>query len=187
MISFQWQLGAFGSPGQSRDVERALTRAVARSGSDTIRALRVRSNQDIRQRKRLKVSRINKSLVLDFPANKSEMKGLIWRMRVGNAPTPVIELGARQTKKGVTFGINKGAKRSLIRGAFIATMRSGHRGVFVRRGRARLPVDEAFTTRVSDVFKDEGFAKTVFSKAMLRFDTSFARLLPLELAKIKRP
>lgn len=45
-------------------------------------------------------------------------------------PIPLIQYGARQTGKGVTVNVQKG--RKLIAGAFIATMPSGHKGVFVR-------------------------------------------------------
>lgn len=45
-------------------------------------------------------------------------------------PIPLIQYSARETSKGVTVNVQKG--RKLIAGAFIATMPSGHRGVFVR-------------------------------------------------------
>ena len=55
---------------------------------------------------------------------------------------PLVGFAARQTRRGVTYRLKKTGGRSLVRGAFIATMRSGHRGVFQRRGRARLPIAE---------------------------------------------
>lgn len=186
MLAFEWKLGAFGNPGQAKDVEKALIRAVSKAGGDAARTLRTAGTADVRSRKKLKLKTVRDQLVLDFPTNKSDMAALQWRMRVGNAPTRVIDLGARQTKAGVTFSVNAG-KRSFIRGAFIQTMSSGHTGVFFRRGKARLPIDEAFSTRVSDVFKDHEFIPGVFTKGMTKFKSSFDRLLPLEFAKIKRP
>lgn len=56
---------------------------------------------------------------------------------------------AKQTKKGVSVTVKKG-KRKLLRGHFIATMPSGHKGVFIRKetegGKraARLPIKERF-------------------------------------------
>lgn len=44
----------------------------------------------------------------------------------------VIELKAKKTTKGVTYMKAVGRKRVLIRHAFIATMKSGHKGVFGR-------------------------------------------------------
>lgn len=45
-------------------------------------------------------------------------------------PIPLIQYGARQTGRGVSVSVQKG--RKVIAGAFIATMRSGHVGVYVR-------------------------------------------------------
>lgn len=185
-LAFEWKLGAFGDPRQSRDLEKALIRAVSKAGGDAARTLRIAGTSDIRAKKKLKLRVIRNSLQLDFPVRKTSLDALSWKMRVGDAPVRVIDLGARQTKKGVTFSINSGT-RSLIAGAFISTMRSGHRGVFFRRTRARLPIAEAFTTRVSDVFKDHTFIPGVFEKAQMKFKSSFDRLLPLELGKIKKP
>ena len=46
---------------------------------------------------------------------------------------PIMTFGARQTKRGVTYKGRSGG-RQLIPGAFIATMPSGHVGVFKRTG-----------------------------------------------------
>lgn len=45
-------------------------------------------------------------------------------------PIPLVQFSARQTAKGVSVNVLNG--RKVIAGAFIATMPSGHRGVFVR-------------------------------------------------------
>lgn len=52
-------------------------------------------------------------------------------LRVKRKPTPLIDFDARQTKKGVSVKVQK--KRAVIEHAFIATMPTGHRGVFVRK------------------------------------------------------
>ena len=53
-------------------------------------------------------------------------------IRVRGARTPIINFSARQTRQGVRVKIRQS---KLIRGAFIATMPSGHRGVFWRSGK----------------------------------------------------
>jgi len=45
-------------------------------------------------------------------------------------PIPLVQYAARETARGVTVNVQKG--RKVIAGAFIGTMPSGHRGVFVR-------------------------------------------------------
>jgi hypothetical protein len=73
---------------------------------------------------------------------------------VGKRGIPFIKLGAKQGAKrsggGVT--VNVGTRRYLS--AFIATMPSGHEGVFQRRGKSRLPIDELRTRPIPDVFRD---------------------------------
>jgi hypothetical protein len=73
---------------------------------------------------------------------------------------PLIDFSARETRstrgkgRGVTAKMPGGAGK--YPHAFIATMRSGHRGVFQRQGRGRFPIYEL--TGVSIVFV---FAKHV--------------------------
>jgi hypothetical protein len=167
-------------------LERGLTRAVSRAGGDAIRAARVASSRSVRERKRMKLGRVNAALVLTFPkGSKQHIDDLVWRMDASGAPVPVADYPHRQTKRGVSVSINKG-RRVLLSGAFVATMRSGHVGVYRRRGAKRLPIDEVFTTRVSDVLKNDGLMERLHTRAQEVFSSSFARLLPLELAKTKR-
>lgn len=60
-------------------------------------------------------------------------------IRVRSDWISLYQLGARQTKKGVTV-----RGRGSYRSAFIAGMASGHAGVFKRTGTARLPIRELF-------------------------------------------
>lgn len=53
-------------------------------------------------------------------------------IRVKGARTPLISFGARQTKRGVSVKVRT---KKFIKGAFIATMPSGHKGVFWRTGK----------------------------------------------------
>lgn len=171
---------------EDRRVEKAVASALSKSGSKAIRSLKVESNREVRSKKRIKVKRINDSMPLQFPADKGDVDLLVWRMRVSGKALRVSDFSYRQTKKGVTFGLNTGGKRTLIKGAFVATMKSGHTGVFRRRGKARLPIDEAFGPRVSDVMKDVGVIPRVLFGAQTVFSREFERLLPIELAKVKR-
>lgn len=91
-------------------------------------------------------------------------------------PVPLIKYSARQTAKGVTVLVQKG--RKLIAGAFIATMPTGHQGVYVREANARhkrvghgskaswhaLPIRELFGPSVPD-----GMANPDVRDAVLAF------------------
>ena len=106
----------------------------------------------------LKVGTIKKGIRVKR-ATKSELRATI--IATGK-PIPLIEYGARQVAKGVSVNVLKG--RKVIAGAFIATMPSGHKGVFVREDGAKhkkvgqgkqaswhpLPIRELFGPSVLD-------------------------------------
>jgi len=179
---------------RDRKVEKAVARALSKSGTAAIRNVKVSSNRYIRARKRMMVKRVNDALPLTFPITKS-IDGMEWRMDVSGHAFRVSDFPYRQTKRGVTVTINTG-KRVLIHGAFVATMKSGHTGVFTRRGKVAerrgsrgqaLPIDEAFTTRITDVFHDTGMVSEVMFRAQTVFSREFERLLPYELKKVAKP
>jgi|SRR5581483_5356549 len=57
---------------------------------------------------------------------------------------------SRGKGRGVSYVIQGG--RKVFPNAFIATMKSGHRGVFIRKGKSRLPIKELFGPALSTVF-----------------------------------
>jgi hypothetical protein len=87
-------------------------------------------------------------------------------LRIKRKPVPLIAYGARATKDGVSVTIKGSNKR--IKGAFIATMPSGHRGVFkrvgpqhkkvLRGGKAQwsgLPIKELFGPSVGGAYSTQ--------------------------------
>ncbi len=85
-------------------------------------------------------------------------------------------------------------------------MKSGHKGVFwrdldsrklTRRQQAernrlknpgplrvkRLGIEELFSTKIIDLFRDRGMVDTVNNRAQTVFSATFKRVLPLELAR----
>lgn len=170
---------------RDRGLERALTKAISWAGRDAIRAVRSAGSKGVRARKRMKAGRVNASLVLTFPRGAKHIDDMAWRMDVSGKPIPLVDFPNRQTKKGVSVAVNRG-RRVLVLSAFRATMKSGHVGIFKRRDKKRLPIDELFSTRVSDVFLDGGFVPSLVERGQLVFGKTFDRVLPLELEKLKR-
>ena len=75
---------------------------------------------------------------------------------VKHKPIPLAAYaGVRQTKKGVSVQMMKSKPRKLFKGAFIATMPSGHRGVYRRKGKGRLPIQELYGPNVQSVFVEK--------------------------------
>jgi hypothetical protein len=112
--------------------------------------MKAEASRRIRERKNMKLAKVNDALTTIFPPAGGP---LVWRLQASAAPMPLFAFGARQTKRGVSVEVNRG-KRTIIPGTFIATMKSGHTGVFYRQGKARLPIDEAYSTRISEAFWD---------------------------------
>jgi hypothetical protein len=181
-ITFQWDT-SHAHALTNGGVERATARALSKAGGDAARFMRTGSARLVRARKRLKLARVLRSLPLTFPRGKA-IEDLVWLMDVSGAAIPLIDYPSRQVKSGVSVAVNAGG-RSILKSAFIATMGNGHRGVFFRTGKSRLPIKEAFTTRVSDVFNDAGMIEGVLEGAQAKFAATFERLLPLELDKEK--
>lgn len=161
---------------------KGVANAAFKAGRDALKVMRTTSRRTIQFRKRFKAKVVNDALVLTFPKTK-ELDSLLWRMDVKGTRIPVMAFNPRQVRKGVSVAINQG-KRKVIPGAFIATMKSGHEGVYRRVGGVkRLPIRELYTTRVADLFADAGMIPAVVAQTLRAFDVTFSRVLPHELGK----
>jgi hypothetical protein len=77
----------------------------------------------------LKVSDIKRSLTI----NRASSGNLNAKVIESGRPIPLIKYDARQVSSGVSIDVLNGRKD--IANAFIATMPSGHKGVFIRVGK----------------------------------------------------
>lgn len=114
-----------------RDMDRITTSvrdvATVRALNKTIAQVKTAAAREMRDAGyNLKVSDIKKSLA-SFNASSSNLTA---KCVASGRPIPLIRYGARQTSKGVSVSVLHG--RKVITGAFIATMPSGHKGVYVR-------------------------------------------------------
>lgn len=173
----------------------AVRKSATMAGISALRAMRAEGSREVRARKGVKVAAFNKAVKLIYPTRKEQ---LVFAVRAKGEAMKAFAYPHRPTKKGVSVLINRGA-RALIEHAFIARMRSGHEGIFMRYGTAtrapvqgykgharyagqkRQPIREVFTTTISHAFKDAIPAMSV--KGQTVFRATFARVLPLEEAK----
>jgi hypothetical protein len=68
----------------------------------------------------------------------------------------------------VNVEVDRG-KRTLVKGAFVATMKSGHVGIFRREGKARLPIKELRGSRPIDALLHAGEAQGVAERGGASF------------------
>lgn len=110
-------------------------KAIARAVNKTAAAAKTEASREIRaQGYNIKAAAISKSLTITR-ANNRTLEAVIV---VSGRAIPLINYGARQVGKGVSVQVKNG--RQIIPHAFIATAKNGHRGVFVRVGRAHKKV-----------------------------------------------
>lgn len=121
-------------------VRRALKRSLGTVRTEAVRLVRGEVAS-------LRAKTVRDQMTIELAASGTEGDVVI-RAR----PVPLIEYGARPTKLGVTVQVKRG--RRLVRHAFIATMKTGHRGVFRRVGRRRLPIKELYGPAVIDIVKN---------------------------------
>lgn len=96
----------------------------------------------------------------------------------------LIHMTARQTRKGVTVRVGK--SRKLIKSAFIATMQSGHVGVFTRKGKARLPIKELYTIAIPEAFASQHVGAAMRAKVNEALPARYQHELD-RLAKAQAP
>lgn len=132
--------------------------AVVRAINHTIAKAKTSASKEIRNVYGAKSKDVKKALLL-FRASRIDPSGSL--VATGR-PLPLMAFRARQNKRGVSVRI-KGKSR-LVHKAFIATMKSGHKGVFargqyqdgkfkfrkrrVRKGPSDLPISELKTISV---------------------------------------
>ncbi|MBN1377856.1 MAG: phage tail protein [Gammaproteobacteria bacterium] len=123
-----------------RGYPKALPKIVTRGINKTATAVRTQIVRGIAENINLKIGDIRKKIIL----KKASYLRWLAEIFVSGRRIPLISFGARQTKSGVSYRIDKSTGRKKLAHAFIATMSTGHSGVFKRRGKARLPIDERF-------------------------------------------
>jgi hypothetical protein len=201
-LTFTWDRRGT-APITGGQLEKAIVNTAMKAGRDGIRTIKSSSSAAIRFRKKIRVRRVNDSLPLSFPRTR-ELEGLVWTMRASGEAIPLAYYPHRQGRRGVLVAVNAGP-RKLIKSAFVARMKSGHVGVFVRAPTGafgpmtrkaskstdvfragRLPIEELFSTRVSDVFKDNGMVPAVMERGQAAFTRTFDRVLSHEVSKLAK-
>ncbi len=182
----------------------AVKRALRKAGATALRDMRSEASKRIRARKRISPKYISRALTLSRPRG-ADIATMEWALNVSGKPVPLIAyphrvkrgtkagrrgrggMGPRTPKLagGVIVEVNTG-RPTLIRGAFVATMDNGHKGIFRRLGKARLPIKELLGSRPVDALLHAGEADAVATRGGRSFGETFERVLPIEIGKGKK-
>ena len=161
--------------GMGRVMSRAINRTATGARSQAVKAIAAESGlQQKTIRQKVTILRAN-------------MRHWAATIRIRDTRVPMITLGAKQTKRGVTVRDKAGGGRRLIASAFIATMPSGHTGVFKRRGAKRLPIAEQMTDSLARYFEETaGLAGRILAASEERLSREIDSQVAVILDKFKQ-
>ncbi|MCP4714524.1 MAG: hypothetical protein GY868_05350 [Deltaproteobacteria bacterium] len=106
---------------------------LTRATNDTLRGIKTKASQVIRGKVTLKAAVVKAA----FRVERMTVKDLNAVISCAGSPLPLIHFSATKTKKGVSVKVLKSGKKKTIPHAFIATMDTGHKGVFWRKENIR--------------------------------------------------
>lgn len=109
-------------------------------------------------------------------AGRFEVQGYLESPSKRGRSRNLIHFAARQTKQGVSVQIKRGTPRQVIRGAFIALKGNATGGtVFIREGKARLPIKALQTIDVAQMFNAKRVSEVVVKVMQDRLPEIFER------------
>lgn len=162
-----------------------VKKATARSLNRAIKAAQTFMSRSMAKDTGLKVADVKAGFTLRqaYPENLSAS------LRAGGTRMPLVLFNAkgpepsRGRKVGVTYKLR--GEGTTLPSAFIATMTSGHRGVFLRIGTGRLPIRELFGPSLGLVFQH--FMADGQQVALDAFDKNFTHEFAFQLGKEDEP
>ncbi len=140
----------------------------------TIKKAGTVASREIRQSYNIKKKELDKRTMKIIRARVSNLTAEIYVM---GRPLSLAKFGARQTKQGVTLKTKKGGRRILKRHHFLATMKSGHRGVYKQLRKTPLPIAEPRMISVHSMFG----GKKVMPKVERTINENWERVFTHEL------
>lgn len=180
--------------------DTAVSSAFLKSVNRALTTGRKEASQQFTAVYKLKSSEV-KDRMIELKASRSRnINDMSAALVISNRPVPLILYKARQTKAGVKVNIRGNGQ--LVKGAFVATMKSGHTGVYTRdesrpsrhkwvRDTSKpkggysktLPIKERFGISPFQFFKVEGNVPRVERLISESFDTNFANDLPFYIQR----
>ncbi len=143
---------------------KALRRTIKRMGAK----FKNRAIKEVRKTYNVKAKTLRRHI-------KERMSGsdggsVEWRFTVTGRPVNLIHFGARQMRKGVSVKVKKGSGRKVIKSAFIARDSGGHKRVFMRKGKERLPIEAKSTLSYPQMFN-----KDIIDKATKEVEENYGK------------
>lgn len=172
--------------------DKSIERAMKMAGNKVIKSLQDKSVEHVVSRKNLQETDVREGLPLIKPGRKAVLRDMVWREDISGEPMPLSRFPFYSSPAGIVVSVNKGSV-TRIKSAFVARMPKnnqkqdhGHLGIFKRRSKDRFPIQELWTSRLSDVMSDAGVIPKMESSAIEQLAVGFERGLARELRKLRR-
>ena len=172
---------------------------ISRAVNDSLSGVRTQAIKGIGGKVMLKAAVIRQT----FMIKKASIKDLQAAVETKSKPIPLINFSARQIKAGVSVKVLRVGGRKKIPHAFIATMKSGHKGVYWRDWdlyrspmkkdfhdgavprKYKLPIHELYGPRVPDILDDPEIMGPVMENANKRLNDRLNHHVDRALANAK--
>jgi Prophage minor tail protein Z (GPZ) len=156
------------------DLERNLVpRVIARTLNDTADQVQRAASRSLAFELGRQVGLRAKGFQKAIKIIRANPGRLVATLVASGKPIPLIDFNARQVRAGVSAAPL--SQRRVYKGAFISRMPSGHRGVFRRRTRQRLPIREMYGPGVPQAFLGDKLLNLMHAEASRRLQPNFER------------
>ena len=118
-----------------------------RALKETARQTRTEAKKLLLERYNIKSGDLNKAL-----GNPVQVSEDAIALRASGKRLPLIYFNPSKTGQGLDVMVRYGTGTKTIASAFIATMKSGHKGAFLRTTSKRLPIKEQYRLSIAEMF-----------------------------------
>lgn len=165
-------------------------RALARALNVGLAGLVAESKAEAKKATTLKAGRVNQA----FRKQRARVGRGHAELGIGTQPVPLIHFRARPMKRGgVSFQVKRQGGRQRLKHAFVATMPSGHEGVFERNLKKQIPrrapgyhglrISEKHSTGVGVHLGRPKVKRRIMDEGKRRFIKELDRQIDLALSK----
>ena len=181
MLSIKTELEAAIKKFESALNKEELGKGIARALNKTIAGVRTDVVKDVRKVYKLKAGDVRKTLNL-YKANATRQEA---NMVSKDARLGLYKFAAKQNKRGTSAAIKD--SRKTIAHAFIATMKNGHVGVFIRTDKRdannRQIIEEIDSISIPYALNNESVAQTIYTSVSNRLANNLEHELSYILSK----
>ncbi len=163
------------------NLDKALANAARRTVNKLITKSKTEAGRRVREIYNVKAKDLNRSVKI----KRANFQNMEATLTVRGRKIPVYMFSPRQTRQGVSIRIRKDRGRKVIGTSFIATMPSGHIGVFQRKTKKRYPIKELYSVSPAQMYEQEGM-KAVSEMIEKEGGKILQHEIDYEMSKLKR-